>query len=148
MFFYVESIILLRQFTTGKSIKSQNVFRIFTSWNCHCKLLLQYMILSKSFLVNGIISALNSVLSSISAFSEYATIQGIVYIFASNRTVVQLYYWSITVVLLMILGIYWSAGLFLEWKVKPVLTTIQSTGYPINDIEFPSITFCSKGIFI
>jgi hypothetical protein len=106
------------------------------------------MILSKSFLVNGIISALNSVLSSISAFSEYATIQGIVYIFASNRTVVQLYYWSITVVLLMILGIYWSAGLFLEWKVKPVLTTLQSTGYPINDIEFPSITFCNKGIFI
>jgi hypothetical protein len=44
------------------------------------------------------------------------------------------------------LGIFWSAGLFLEWKVKPVLTTIQSIGYPVNDVEFPSITFCSKGI--
>ena len=30
-------------------------------------------------------------------------------------------------------------------ELKKVLTTISSTGIPIKEVEFPTITFCSSG---
>jgi hypothetical protein len=32
-----------------------------------------------------------------------------------------------------------------EWKANPTITTINSTAYPIKNIEFPAITICSQG---
>ena len=32
-----------------------------------------------------------------------------------------------------------------EWQDNPIITTINTTAYPIQNIEFPAITICSQG---
>ena len=32
-----------------------------------------------------------------------------------------------------------------EWQDNPTITTINTTAYPIQNIEFPAITICSQG---
>ena len=33
----------------------------------------------------------------------------------------------------------------MEWQHQPVLTTIGTTGLPVEKIKFPSITICGQG---
>ena len=32
-----------------------------------------------------------------------------------------------------------------EWQDEPIITTIGTTAYPIQNIDFPAITICSQG---
>ena len=32
-----------------------------------------------------------------------------------------------------------------EWKQNPIITTVSTTSYPIEDVEYPAITICSQG---
>ena len=34
---------------------------------------------------------------------------------------------------------------YVEWQDNPVLTSVQTTGLPISEIEFPAITICGQG---
>ena len=47
---------------------------------------------------------------------------------------------------MLALGIYWSVILYQDWRGQQVLTTIATTAYPVNQIEFPAVTFCSPGV--
>ena len=33
----------------------------------------------------------------------------------------------------------------MNWKEQPVITTINTVAYPVENIEFPAITICSQG---
>ena len=33
----------------------------------------------------------------------------------------------------------------IEWKDNPTTTTVNTTAYPIENVEFPAITICSQG---
>jgi hypothetical protein len=33
----------------------------------------------------------------------------------------------------------------MDWQGSPVLTTVKSTSYPVNKIEFPTLTICGQG---
>ena len=35
---------------------------------------------------------------------------------------------------------------FLDWQDDPVITVINTTSYPISNIEYPAITICSQGL--
>ena len=38
-----------------------------------------------------------------------------------------------------------SHKIYVNWKEQPVITTINTVAYPIENIEFPAITICSQG---
>ena len=38
-----------------------------------------------------------------------------------------------------------SYQIYIEWQNQPVLTTIGTTGLPVEKIKFPSITICGQG---
>ena len=38
-----------------------------------------------------------------------------------------------------------SYTIYEEWENNPVLTTIGTTGLPIEKLKFPSITICGQG---
>ena len=38
-----------------------------------------------------------------------------------------------------------SYTIYEEWQSQPVLTTIGTTGLPIEKIKFPAITICGQG---
>ena len=45
----------------------------------------------------------------------------------------------------IIFSILSSYQIYVEWQHQPVLTTIGTTGLPIEQIKFPSITICGQG---
>jgi hypothetical protein len=34
----------------------------------------------------------------------------------------------------------------LDWQANPVLTTVNTTAYPVKMIEFPAVTICGQGM--
>ena len=85
-------------------------------------------------------------LATIKNYSEISSIQGIVYIFASNQSLAGRFFWTSVVSLMLILGTYWSIVAYNEWEESPVLTTLTTPAMPVNDIDFPAITICSRGM--
>jgi len=43
------------------------------------------------------------------------------------------------------LGGYWSVIAYYQWQDNPVLTTVQTSAYPVSNIEFPAVTICGQG---
>ena len=39
-----------------------------------------------------------------------------------------------------------SHNLYDDWDKRPVVTTVATTGLPISEIPFPSVTICSDGV--
>ena len=64
-------------------------------------------------------------------YSEYSSIQGLIYIFQSNQTIVGRLFWILVVILMLMLGSYWSVDAYNSWQENPVLTTIKTTAFPI-----------------
>ena len=42
-------------------------------------------------------------------------------------------------------SIYSTFKTYIEWQANPTITTIDTTAYPIKNVEFPAITICSQG---
>ena len=46
---------------------------------------------------------------------------------------------------MIILGCYWSIQSYQDWVGNPVVTTINTTAYPVGNLDFPAVTICSQG---
>ena len=68
-------------------------------------------------------------------YSEYSTIQGLIYIFFAYQTIVGKIFWTIVLLLMLALGLYWCIQAYLDWQDKPVLTTITTTAYSVNKVS-------------
>ena len=53
--------------------------------------------------------------------------------------------WVIVVGLAVSFAIFLSNGAYQNWKSSPVLTTVWTTGHPIEQVPFPSVTICAQG---
>ena len=38
-----------------------------------------------------------------------------------------------------------SREMYVQWQDNPTTTTVNTTAYPIKNVEFPAITICSQG---
>ena len=84
-------------------------------------------------------------LSIIKDYSEYSTVQGIIYIFQDNQTTFGKIFWSSVVSLMILLGCYWSYLAYADWQDNPVMTTVKNTAYPVKNLSFPAVTICGQG---
>ena len=78
-------------------------------------------------------------------YSEYSTIQGILYIFQPNQTTFGKIFWIAVVIFMIVLGTFWSVEAYNSWQENPVITTVGTTAFPIKKIEFPAVTICGQG---
>ena len=78
-------------------------------------------------------------------YADVATIHGIYYIFEAGRLIFERIFWIIVVILALAFAIGLSVSAYKNWKANPVLTSVGTTGYPIEKIKFPSITICPQG---
>jgi hypothetical protein len=79
---------------------------------------------------------------------EYASVctpHGIFYIFESDRWLLERGLWIVVVCILTGFAIGWSVSAYNSWKEFPILTSVATTGYPIEKVPFPSITICAQG---
>jgi hypothetical protein len=77
----------------------------------------------------------NSKYEIIVDYSEYSTIQGLIYVFFSYQTLFGRIFWIITIFLMTILGLYWCIQSYVDWQNQPVLTTITTTAYNIRAVR-------------
>ena len=68
-------------------------------------------------------------------YTEYSTIQGLIYIFFSYQTTLGKSFWSITLILMLMLGCYWCTEAYQNWSDHPVLTTIKTAGFPLEQVK-------------
>ena len=78
-------------------------------------------------------------------YANAATTHGIFYIFESGRWILERIFWVIVVIIAILLAVTWSWWAYDKWEDEPMLTTIATTGLPIQTIPFPSITICAQG---
>ena len=78
-------------------------------------------------------------------YASASTTHGIAYIFERGRWTFERIFWIIVVIIAIVFAINWSITAYENWQNDPVLTTIATTGLPIQDIPFPSITICAQG---
>ena len=83
--------------------------------------------------------------SIVQEYSEYSTVQGVVYIFQRHQTVCGKIFWTLVVFLMILLSIYWSSKAYSSWQDNPVITTVQTSAYPLKDLEYPAVTVCGQG---
>ena len=57
-------------------------------------------------------SKVRAMFDIICEYSEYSTIQGVIYIFQSNQTQIGKLFWILVIVSMMVLGVYWSVGAY------------------------------------
>ena len=67
-------------------------------------------------------------------YTEYSTIQGLIYIFFTYQTRFGKIFWTSALILLFSLGIYWCTQAYQDWHANPVLTTITTTALSINEV--------------
>ena len=69
-------------------------------------------------------------------YTEYATIQGLIYIFFSYQSIFGKIFWSLTILLMVMLGLYWCTMAYLDWEQQPVLTTVTTTAFPVKLVSY------------
>ena len=40
----------------------------------------------------------------------------------------------------------YTYDIYVEWQANPTITVINTTSFPIKNVEFPAITICSQGL--
>jgi disulfide bond formation protein DsbB len=69
-------------------------------------------------------------------YSEYSTIAGLLYIFMPDQTRPGKIFWTIFILLMIILGIYWSIYLLNSWNNSQVITSVASTGIRLQALFY------------
>ena len=77
-------------------------------------------------------------------YSNSTSIHGILYVFENEVFIFERILWVFAVFSGIILATLMSVTAYFDWKNNPVLTTVATTGYPIEKIEFPAITICAQ----
>ena len=78
-------------------------------------------------------------------YSSSSTTHGIAYVFEDDRLIIERILWVIVVTVAIYIAASLSIKAYVSWQENPVLTTVGTTGYPIERVEFPSITICAQG---
>ena len=85
-----------------------------------------------------------TIIRIIREYAENTTIHGINYIFESGIPIIERLLWIVAMIIMLIFASFLSLSAYKEWEDHPVVTTVMSTGKPIEEIEFPAITICAQ----
>ena len=85
------------------------------------------------------------VTKTVHEYAEATSIHGIAYIFESGRLSFERLLWLILVLVFGFMAFIISMPLLNNFLDNPVLTTVHTSGYPIENVQFPSITICGQG---
>ena len=78
-------------------------------------------------------------------YSSSSTTHGIAYVFEDKTLRFERVLWIAVIFVAIYIGVSFSISAYVEWQADPVLTSVGTTGYPIEKVEFPSITICAQG---
>ena len=68
-------------------------------------------------------------------YTVHSTIQGLIYLFISYQTKFGKAFWSLVLILMLTLGLYWCAQAYYNWSAQPAFTTIKSAEMPVEQVH-------------
>ena len=78
-------------------------------------------------------------------YSDATSIHGISYILEDGRLIFERVLWVVLVTLCACASLALTKKIYNNWEQDPITTTIATTEYDIENIEYPSITICAQG---
>ena len=78
-------------------------------------------------------------------YADVATMHGVYYVFEKNVIWPSRFFWALCCIGLFVMAIVLIVQVFLDWDKDPIITTVSTTGHPVEDVPFPSITLCALG---
>ena len=89
--------------------------------------------------------AVKDVIKTCHGFAENTTMHGISYACNTSLVSMERFMWSIICIGVAMMAIYLITEVYINWQDFPAMTTLQTTGQPIDKIAYPAITICSQG---
>ena len=86
-----------------------------------------------------------AVWKTVNQYGNATTVHGISYILEQGRHPLERLLWIVLVLTGFGVFFYLTTTICTERENNPVMTTVETTGYNIENIEFPSITVCPQG---
>ena len=86
-----------------------------------------------------------AVRKTVKQYGNATTVHGISYILEQGRHPLERLLWIVLVLTGFVVFFYLTTTICTERENNPVMTTVETTGYNIENIEFPSITVCPQG---
>ncbi len=103
------------------------------------------------YTLSGVKTKKQKVSKLIQDYSEYATIQGLCYIFSSHQTLFGRWFWILAVCFMLGLGTYWSCIMYIGWNNQQVfiLRNLKLECFTkqiclINPVPKPNFTLKNK----
>lgn len=78
----------------------------------------------------------------LSEYCDNTTIHGPKYLAQPGRPGVEKCLWFVTIVLGIGFGSFLTTKILNKLESSPVITTLDSTNYPLSQIPFPAVTIC------
>ncbi|CAB4059014.1 ASICN [Lepeophtheirus salmonis] len=78
-------------------------------------------------------------------YAEVSTGHGIRYIFEDKGNGLTRFIWATMVIGFIVISSIISKDAYDDWGNNPILTSVATTGLPIEKIQFPAITLCNQG---
>ena len=84
----------------------------------------------------------------IKEYNEHTSLHGMKYVTEDGRNYFEKIFWFAIVSMAVILGAYLTWRILSKWQSSPIITSIDSTNYPLSQVVFPAVTICPtyKGI--
>ena len=78
-------------------------------------------------------------------YGDTTSIHGISYILEDGRLIFERVLWVVLVILCASVSLVLTKKIYDNWEQDPISTTVGTTEYNIENIEYPSITICAQG---
>ena len=85
------------------------------------------------------------VLKTAKEYGESTTVHGIPYILEDGRHPLERILWIILVGIGAGMAAFLSLNIYNDWQSNQIITSVGTTGYSIENIEFPAVTICAQG---
>ena len=86
-----------------------------------------------------------AVWKTVNQYGNATTVHGISYTLEQGRHPLERLLWVVLVLIGAGFSLYLSGSILNDRDNNPVMTTVETTGYNIENIDFPSITICAQG---
>ena len=87
----------------------------------------------------------NDVRRTCKSYASKSTVHGLSYLSDDDTSGFEKCLWGFIIILGLALTTFQLVLLFDEWEDSPLITTLDTSFYPIDEIQFPQVTICPQG---
>ena len=94
---------------------------------------------------NGQIKQKGPLTKTLMEYCGATSIHGVSYILESGRQLFERVLWVVLITFCASISLVLTKKIYDNWDQDPISTTVSTTEYGIENIEYPSITICAQG---